>query len=132
MNEPEVGGISPARIRSRVVLPEPEGPSTQTNSRGYTSKEIFSNACSPPLLSGNTTVQVVDGENGGLRHNSFSATKCHKEAQRKTFVTLCVLCGEYLYGMNSFVNALLKSIFSVIRPISSRTFCMFSQAFGSE
>src|SRR5215212_4538937 len=58
MNEPAVGGISPARIRRRVVFPEPDGPNTQTNSRGETSKETSSSARSPPLLSGNTALKL--------------------------------------------------------------------------
>src|SRR5688572_32897442 len=57
-NEPDVWGINPARIRNSVVFPEPDGPSTQTNSRACISKEISSKARNPPLLSGNTALKL--------------------------------------------------------------------------
>src|SRR4030095_6093113 len=58
MKEPEVGLMRPARILNRVVLPEPDGPSTHKNSRGRTSKVISASACRPPFSFGNTALRL--------------------------------------------------------------------------
>ncbi len=47
---PSVGEISPASIRSRVVLPHPDGPSSTTNSPGATSRSVGSSARTGPAL----------------------------------------------------------------------------------
>src|SRR5262245_12431087 len=57
MNEPDVGLMRPARILNNVVLPEPDGPSTHTNSRGCTSNVIPPSACSLPFSLGNTALR---------------------------------------------------------------------------
>ena len=44
---PAVGWISPAISRSRVDLPQPEGPSTLRNSDSSTSSETSASACTP-------------------------------------------------------------------------------------
>ena len=46
---PEVGNSRPASIRSKVLLPLPEGPKIHTNSCGKTEKVTRSRACSPPF-----------------------------------------------------------------------------------
>ena len=45
---PELGSSSPARIRTRVDLPQPDGPTTQRNSRRCVTKLMsFSASVSP-------------------------------------------------------------------------------------
>jgi hypothetical protein len=44
---PLVGSLKPAMMRSAVDLPQPEGPSSVTNSPGHTSKSKRSSACTP-------------------------------------------------------------------------------------
>src|SRR5207249_1504310 len=45
---PELGRVNPAMALSRVDLPQPEGPSRQTNSPAATSRSIRSKATMPP------------------------------------------------------------------------------------
>ena len=46
---PDVCCSSPARMRTSVDLPQPEGPTTQRNSRRWVSKLILSSASVEPL-----------------------------------------------------------------------------------
>src|SRR5215470_15020778 len=50
MTRPEVGAMSPAMDMSKVVLPQPEGPTKETNSLGSTWQEMFpiAKVVSPP------------------------------------------------------------------------------------
>ena len=57
---PSLGSSKPASIRISVVLPQPEGPSRQKNSRSKISSDRLSTATTSP----NRFVDVVDADEG--------------------------------------------------------------------
>src|ERR1700749_2279392 len=60
---PEGGGISPASSRSKVVLPQPEGPTIERNSPSATDRSILSSTrCVPKdMLSARASNALVIG-----------------------------------------------------------------------
>ncbi len=59
-----MGASNPARMRSRVDLPLPEGPSTHTNSRGWMENESLSSASETSVGVEEGDAQFVDSEDG--------------------------------------------------------------------
>src|SRR5688572_8210128 len=95
---PDVGCSRPARTRRRVVFPEPDGPRKQMKSRGHTSNEISSSARRPLLLSGKTTLRSFTVRMGLI----FILCRGEVMFGQDDLAPTCN------YGMNSFVNALLR------------------------
>src|SRR5262245_35087793 len=70
---PLVGSLKPAMMRSAVDLPQPEGPSSDTNSPGHTSRLRRSSATTPlakvlptPF---SATMGDLDGSTGTLQYS---------------------------------------------------------------
>ena len=64
VNDPEVGCSNPARIRSRVDLPLPDGPSTHTNSCGWIEKEAEFERMQPAILIRECDTQIMHNQDG--------------------------------------------------------------------
>ncbi len=58
-NSPDEGVISPPRIRRKVDLPQPDGPTMQTNSPSGTSRLKSWRACTGPLREGYVLPRAV-------------------------------------------------------------------------
>src|SRR4051794_21650907 len=65
---PVVSGSRPATIRSVVLFPQPEGPTSTTNSPGATSRLTSSTATTPPGNSLRTPSRTMPASGGATEH----------------------------------------------------------------
>src|SRR5208282_4970153 len=86
--EPEVGAMSPVTMRSSVVLPHPDGPTTQTNCPRGTLNDICSMIRRPPRSRSTRSKVTADSAGCGFPRTLSGRNGCTPRPLRKDEV-LC-------------------------------------------
>src|SRR3954464_6873592 len=80
---PVVSGSRPATIRSVVLFPHPDGPTSTTNSPGATSRLTSSTATTPPGNSLRTPSSTIPASGGATEHPPDVAVEHERDDRRR-------------------------------------------------